>query len=765
MTTTARARLAALLWTTAVAVVLAVVVRGGHFGGSVTAFLPHNGTLLQRTVVKSLHSGAAAHLVLMAIRGGTAKGRRHCAQALLARLARHRRRFALVADGPRATPLRVVRFFAVHRYLLAPRQSWTSAALHQDLLRALAVLESPAGVGGTAVLADLTGALPAAARPWRTSAGPPVHAGVWTGDHGQALLLLAQTRRSGFAIGNARRTIRLIMRSFARVNTHHRYHLQLGGTSTITVATNHTVARSARRLAIIDSVLVALMLLFVYRAWGPILASLVPMVTGAVIATATVAIVFSTISVITLGFGTMLIGVTMDYPAYVLLHVRPSESVATAAARVAPTLGLAVTAMALGFATMWWSDLAGLVQLAVFASAGLVAAALAARYIVPLLLPVLVPPPAWAILDRRVSAGTARLRAGAWLVPVALAGAVAVLGAGGRIWDNGIRALSPVSPRLLARTQHLAQAFGAAGFRYELVVSGANTQSVLHRSVRLMPVLATLRHHGDIRQFDMAARYLPTVARQRRRAQALPAAAVLRRRLHRALVGLPIRRQALEGFQRAVARARRAPPVRLASLPAALRARLQPLLMTVGHHRIALVALFGVRNPAAVARAVHAAAVPGAHFVTVHATMRQLLRVYRRALLRHSLVAAILMAVVIAVGLRSVTGALRILGPMTAAVFVTAAVLVEIGLRLTLLNVVALLLIAGLGMGYALFLGAAPLPGRRPLAPWMCAATSITGFGVMAAAPVAILATVGLTVSIGALLALLFTAAWSPAHP
>jgi predicted exporter len=99
---------------------------------------------------------------------------------------------------------------------------------------------------------------------------------------------------------------------------------------------------------------------------------------------------------------------------------------------------------------------------------------------------------------------------------------------------------------------------------------------------------------------------------------------------------------------------------------------------------------------------------------------------------------------------------------MTAAVFVTAAVLVEIGLRLTLLNVVALLLIAGLGMGYALFLGDHGLiTDRRPLAPWICAATTITGFGVMAFASVAMLRQVGLTVSIGALLALIFTAAWS----
>jgi len=99
---------------------------------------------------------------------------------------------------------------------------------------------------------------------------------------------------------------------------------------------------------------------------------------------------------------------------------------------------------------------------------------------------------------------------------------------------------------------------------------------------------------------------------------------------------------------------------------------------------------------------------------------------------------------------------------LAAAIVTTCALLVMTGPGLTLLNLVALLLIAGLGMGYALFLGEHGLIAeRRPLAPWVCAATTITGFGVMATAPVAMLRSVGLTVSLGALLALLFTAAWS----
>ncbi|HUW98366.1 MAG TPA: MMPL family transporter [Acidiferrobacter sp.] len=745
------------------AALLVGLAKEARWGGSLTAFLPQSGSIVQRALVLGLHKGDASRLLLLSVEGGTADARIQASRALARALGRHRNRFALVANGGRQTSSGSARFLFRNRYLLAPRTSWSTASLRADLKRDLAFLESPAGLGGAHLLADPTGAFLTAAKPWLGVSGPPTQRGVWVSPDRSAALLLVETRQSGFAVAAQRQALAIIQAAFREVARGTALTLRLGGTGAITVAANDRVARSAKMLTIIDTLLIAAILLAVYRSWRPIMASLVPLVTGAVTATVAAALIFPDVTVTTLGFGTMLIGVAMDYPAYVLLHTGPKESVAQAARRVAPALGLAMTAMVIGFSTMLVSDLSGLVQLGVFAIVGLVAAALAARFLLPLMVPVWTQGSALARWDRRARNLVRMFRRQAWLVIVLSVMALLVLWMdAAHIWDNHLSALSPASPTLMAQTGALAREFGVPGLSSLLVVVGPDRQTVLQRSMDLKPTLVRLRKAGQIAGFDMAARYLPTVARQNLRKSALPKWAVLRNRLIVASRGLPFRQQAFRPFLDAVQEARHAHPLQFADLPRAMRTKMGALLMRVHGKAVAFVRLTGVRHPNQVARAVAHSGVTGAHFVVVKAEIAGLLAHYRNALLRHSLMAGLLMAVVLGFGLRSLAGALRLLVPMGAAILVTCGILVMIGPGLTLLNVVALLLIAGLGMGYALFLGDNGLiVGRQALAPWVCAATTITGFGVMAFAPVRLLQSVGLTVSIGALLALVFTAAWS----
>ena len=751
-------------WLAGVAILAVLIASTARLGGSLTAFLPRSGSTVQRALVRGLHKGGASRLLLLAIRGGTATQRAHAARALTRRLRRDTRDFTLVADRGQAMAHGVEGFLFRNRYLLAPRMAWTVPALRADLRRDLAILESPAGLNAGPVLADPTGAVMAAARSWRGGAGGPrSRRGVWVSRGGHAALLLAKTRASGFSVGPQRRALGLIHAAFAHARDQAPLSLEIGGTGVITVAANDKVAGSAKILTIIDLVLVAGILGFVYRSGPPLLVSLVPLISGAVVAAAVIGSVFPRLTITTLGFGTMLIGVAMDYPTYVLLHVKPGERVPRAAQRVARALGLAVVAMVIGFSTMITSHLAGLVQLGVFAAVGLAAAALAARYVLPFMVPAWQPTAdlsRWEDRALRFSATLRRMRIA--VVVVALAAAGVLWQRGHHVWDDHLRALSPASRALMRETGRLSRAFGVPGLSSLVVVTAANREQALVASAALRPVLARLRQQHALVGYQMAAQYLPSVAAQRRRMRALPRPAVLRRRLRAAAAGMPFRQRAFQGFVAAVAKARHALALRPGDLPAPVRMQVGGLLMRVHERGVAFVHLSDVRHPRRVAQAVRASGVAGVHYVEVKRAVGGLMARYRAALLRHALIAGALMTVVIAVGLRSAREAARLLLPMAAAIVTTCALLVLTGPGLTLLNLVALLLIAGLGMGYALFLGGHGLIAeRRPLAPWVCAATTITGFGVMAAAPVAMLRSVGLTVSLGALLALLFTAAWS----
>lgn len=767
MTGARRALLVTLLWAGVVMALLLGLAEEGHFGGSLTAFLPRSGSTVQRALVQGLHRGEAARLLLLSIHGGSAHSRAHASRKLTQALRRHKQEFVLVANGGQATTRDFGHFLFRYRYLLAPRGLWSTASLHTDLERDLAIFESPAGLNAGSVLADPTGAFVKAAQSWQQTKGPAMVHGIWVSPDHKAALLLVETRQSGFAVGAQKRAVTLITTTFHKIAAGQGLALTLGGTGAITVAANQRVAQSARLLTMIDVLLVAAILLFVYRAWGPILVSLVPLVTGALVATSVTALAFPEVTVTTLGFGTMLIGVTMDYPTYVLLHSGRHESVAGAARRVSRALGLAMVAMVIGFTTMLASHLAGLVQLGVFASSGLIAAALAARFLLPLLLPSWLQGdflPAW---DLRAAHVTDALRRGAWAVPLlALAAAGVLWKDQGHVWDNHLSALSPAPRAMMAQTGRLAREFGVPGLSYLLVLVGPNDQAVLGQETALTPTLESLKKAGQIVGFDLASRYLPTVAQQQVREQALPSQGVLRKRLRKAAAGLPFRKQAFEPFLQAVARSRHLKPLRLANLPVAVGPKVAALLMTVHGKAVGFVHLTGVHDAQVVAAQIAKRGIKGSHFVTVKTEIGALLTTYRQALWRHSLVAGLLMVMVIGFGLRSFIGALRLLLPMSAAILVTCAVLVATGPGLTLLNVVALLLIVGLGMGYALFLGGHGLiEGRRALAPWVCAATTMTGFGVMAFSSVQLLRSVGLTVSIGAFLALLFTAAWSAPDP
>ena len=763
MTPTKRARGVLIVWLGIMGLLLFGLMKEARLGGSLTAFLPRSGSIVQRALVQGLHKGEAARLLLLSVTGATATAREQASGALAALLRVHQRRFTLIANGGHRTTRGFTHFLFQHRYLLAPRTSWSVAALRADLKRVLAILASPALLGAGHLLADPTGAFMTAAKPWLGDAGPSRQDGVWVSRHHKAALLLVETRQSGFSVSAQKRAVALVRHAFARVAAGTSLRLELGGTGAITVAANDRVARNAQVLTVIDVLLVAAILLFVYRSWPPLVASLVPLVTGGLTAALAVALLFTHLTVTTLGFGTMLIGVAMDYPAYVLLHTGPGESVAGAARRVGPALMLAMAAMVIGFATMTVSHLAGLVQLGVFASVGLIAAALAARFVLPLMMPAWTQGGSLAAFDQRARTVMGTLRRGAWVVIVAAGLAVVFLAAeGGRIWDNHVSALSPAPPALMRQTGVLAREFGVPGLSSLLVIVGADRQMVLARQAALMPTLVGLRKAGALTGFDFAERYLPSVAVQRRRQQALPPRAVLRARLRAASRGLPFRLRSLRPFVSAVQAARVAQPLRYAALPPAIRTRIAALLTTIHGHSVGFVHLTGVRKPALIAPALAHSGVKDVHFVVVKRAVGNLLARYRDALLRHSAWAALFMALVIAWGLRSAVGTLRLLLPMGAAVLVTCAFLVLTGPGLTLLNVVALLLIIGLGMGYALFLGDNGLiQGRRAVAPWVCAATTMTGFGVMAFAQVPLLQSVGLTVSVGAFLALIFTAAWS----
>ena len=185
---------------------------------------------------------------------------------------------------------------------------------------------------------------------------------------------------------------------------------------------------------------------------------------------------------------------------------------------------------------------------------------------------------------------------------------------------------------------------------------------------------------------------------------------------------------------------------------------------------LVLTPLAGLRDPDAVAAHLSATnAVLRSHLVDLKRVSTDMVDGYLRASVKQVAIGAAFIALLLVIGLRSPARAWRVFAPSVAAIALTAAVLVGLGARLSVFHLVALLLVLGIGLNYALFIEAARSdPARRErvrqsLA--VCVATTVLTFGILAFSATPVLRAIGSTVALGALLALLLAAVWTPAAP
>ena len=148
------------------------------------------------------------------------------------------------------------------------------------------------------------------------------------------------------------------------------------------VAARVLIKHEVMRLSTLSATLITVLLLFVYRSLPALLLGLVPVASGALAGIAAVALGFGAVHGITLGFGVTLIGEAVDYSIYLFVQRGPDWR-----RTVWPTIRLGVLTSIVGFAALLPSDFQGLAQLGLYSIAGLTAAALVTRFVLPHWLP------------------------------------------------------------------------------------------------------------------------------------------------------------------------------------------------------------------------------------------------------------------------------------------------------------------------------------------------------------------------------------------
>jgi len=535
----------------------------------------------------------------------------------------------------------------------------------------------------------------------------------------------------------------------------------------LAVASRATIKSQAWRLSGLSAACIAVLLLAVYRSLPVLLLTLIPVASGALAGVAAVALGFSVVHGITLGFGVTLIGESVDYAIYLFIQ-RSGDFRGS----VWPTIRLGVLTSICGFAALLPSAFPGLSQLGLYSIAGLVAAALVTRFVLPEWLPRAVRIRDLTAAGSYVEHVLGWLRAArSALLPVALLAATILYLHRGPLWSRELNALSPIRAADMQLDEELRAAAGLPDTGYIVAVAAADREATLTAADAVGARLTPLVDEGVIGGFDSPTRFLPALAVQDARRRSLPPAGVLRARLDEGLQGLPLTTARLEPFVAEVEQARESPLLQREDLAGSSFGLAVDALLVRGPAGWSALLPVSARDSAdlpdaAVARirsAVASASV-GAELLDLKGEADRLYSGYLREAVRLAIGGCIVIVLLLFVALRSAARVARVVAPLALSVLTVAALIALLGRSLTTLHVVGMLLIVAVGSNYALFFDRAamrPTEGSLPLtlASLVVAnLATVIAFGVLGSSSVPVLADLGSTVAPGTLLALVFAA-------
>jgi predicted exporter len=735
-----------------------------------TDFLPRGRSEAARLMLEELRTGSATGLVMLGIDGAPPDVLARISRDMTDALVRSGQ-FTFVNNGAHNllnSPEQQMLFR--HRYLLSPLtrpEAFSIAALRDDMQHLLRSLQSSAApLVQHFGFADPIGAFPAIARDWIGTSKVRSVNGVWFAPERDRALILARTRTGGLDIAGQQAANAAIRQAFATARQGDA-RLLAAGPAIFALQAANTMRADVHVLSVASVVLVAGLVLWRFRSPWVLGVITVPVMLGATAGALVVQLAFGFVHAVTIGFGMTMLGVTVDYPVLLVGHRKQGEAAPATLRRIGQAFTLAVITAALGLTGMLSSGFPGLSQLGCFAIIGILGAAAVTRWLLPRLIvaadlaPVASGDPARLLRIERLRACRV------WCVgSCAMAGA-GLLAVGGPRLENNLTALSPVPRTAVALDAELRGELGAPDAVSIALVQGSDAEAVLRKEEALLPVLDRLAEEKVFGGVEIVARYLPSVATQRVRQASLPAADVLATRIAAAQAELPFQNGTFQKFVDDVGASRTMTPLRSSDITSPMiAARVQPLLFQRGQDWYGVIAPSDLSAPERFAAAMRDV---GANFVDVSAEANNVVAASTATAWRWLGLGALAALVAVAVGLRDLRRVISVIGAIAGAVVVTLGILSAIGTRLSLLHIVSLQFVVGVGLDYALFFARRQLDGEeraRTLRTLVtCNAMTVLTFGLLMLCRTPLLRDIGMTVVIGALSALVFSFMFAGERP
>jgi predicted exporter len=744
-------------WLALMTTAIAILVLRLNLSFDLAQFLPKPETLTQRVFITQMGGGPASRLVLIGLRGEATDSAVNAGGILREQLAADTL-FDGAWNGELPDEFPDLPEPVASWRLLLQDLDYAAPALHSAMQQRLQEL----ALGGGTQLAELVAEDPYFAA-IHSLAGLQIQAGdgePWVTESGLAVVM-AQTVANATNLAGQQLAMDAIRSHFAALPGSAALQLEITGAGAFGVELQAVIRADSWRRALMASFALLLVLLIAYRkpAWA--LMAGAPLACGYLCGLAAVALLYEQVHGITLAFGFTLLGVAIDYPLHLFSHARHGDAVG-AMRRIWPTLRLGAVSSLLAYAAFTVTGSQGLAQLGLFTVVGIAVAVGFTRHVLS------------GLLD---TSATARPTAPSsvpplrtWPVLLVLLGAALwlVLGVAGLPLDNRLSSLSPVPAQQLALDQQLRQAGAAPDMRYQLISHDRDLDQLLERGAQLDEALSAARAQGELESWSSLSQLLPGSTRQTERQARIPDAVNLRQAIAQASEDLPFKADAFEPFVALAQASRDLPPLAPTDfqgtpLASWLDAHLLPL--DDGWVSVALL----LRPDIDVLRERLAALDDGSMVLDLVAASSELVSDHRHKVLRAVALAVLLILGLLAWQCRGAWHAAWVLITVSGGIAVTLVVLVIVQGALTLFHDIALLLVFGLGLDYALFASRDESAADRKdtlHALGACSASTTLSFAILAGSAIPVLQQLGLTVAVGSascyLLALLGSSRFRP---
>lgn len=728
-------------------------------------------------LLKELSQGSTSTLLMLAIESINSP----TDSIYLARLSKQLQKklsssnlFGFISNGSTRLSAKDKALIKKYRYLLSSKtapQNFTSKNLTAALNTRLNELRSPlAGLVKKNIAFDPGSEILHILKTWQPQSSPDKEHGVWFSQDKRHALMVLEINTSGYDINIQEQAINTIQQVFDKYNTRQTARLLISGPGVFAVKARDQIRSETQLMSAVASLLIMLILFIAYRSPWLVLLGGIPLFSAVLAGAVVTYLIFDGIHGITLAFGMTLLGVCIDYPVHVFSHLNKSQTSLQSTQSIWPTLRLGVITTCMGYLALTLTVFTGLAQLGVFAIAGLVAAMLVTRYVLPGLI-------THTDLKLKTDFHVALQAYVARLVPIRkmlLVFLVLAITAWFSLfsisWENRLSALAPIPQQQKQLDNILRKELAVPELDFMAVISAKDIETVLQKSEQTEAALQPLIKDNILQGVRAPHQILPSKRTQKTRQAALPDTVTLTRALSISTRTLPFKAGVFTPFIKDIATSKHLELLDNNTLQGSLLAtQLRPLLFQADNQWWGVMRFIGVNDSRALAQWFNQYADNNVQYLSITQSSANMIQRFRNETLQRLLWGALIVVAVLIAGLRNMRRVVQVLLATALALALDLVVLTALGERLNLFHLVSLLLVVGIGLDYGLFFSRPDPDSATRLRTLhgmvVCVGSTVAVFGILGMSEIPVLRAIGLTVAIGVAFCFIFAMLLSQNKP